>query len=190
MAAAKALAPATAMARGNATAEGSLRTHDGVSDLTKLMRSITAQCGDDEPAARRMLLARLRSRHANQSGGDATADRDAVVDASHAAARAAVAAPGKRRLASGDKTADDAAPTTAKKPKPGPSAPVTPDDTPAAGADPGAPKDASAPVVSPELSSGSQASYQPPAASLLAKRRAAQHAALPAAKKPKPESSG
>ena len=65
----------------------------------------------------------------------------------------------------------------------------------AAVAGPGAPKDASVSVVSPEVSSGSQASHSgdtarvlPPVASLLAKRRAAERAALPAAKKPKPES--
>ena len=157
MATAQALAPPTTAVRSSATAEGSLRTHEGLSDLTNLMRSITAQCGDDEPAVRRMLLARLGSRDANQSGGAATADRGAVFDAGHAAARAAAAAPGKRLLESVCETADAAAPTTAKKQKSGPPPPVTPDDAATAGADPGAPKDASAPVVSPKVSSGSQA---------------------------------
>jgi len=193
MAAAKALAPGTATARGFATAEGSLRTHEGLSDLTKLMVSIAEECGDDEAAARRMLLARLRSRDVNQSGGAAGARRGADAGRSPQAA-----APGNKRSAQGDASAGDAvgAPaTTAKKAKPA-ARPVTPDAGLAAVAGPGAPAEASVSVVSPEVSSGSQASYpddtaraQPPAASLLAKRRAAQRAALPAAKKPKPESS-
>ena len=195
MAAAKALAPATTTARAQWAAGLLLQTDKDASDLQNAMYRITVRCGDDATAAHTMLLAHLRSRDANQSGGAAAADRDVGVDADRAAARAPVAAPGKRRPASGDETADDAAPTTAKKLKSGPPAPVTPDEAATAGADPGAPKDASAPVVSPEVSSGSQASHSgdtarvlPPVASLLAKRRAAERAALPAAKKPKPES--
>lgn len=180
MATAQALAPPTTTARGSATAEGSLRTHEGLSDLTKLMVSIAAKCGDDEAAARRMLLlARFRSRDVNQSGGDATADRGAGVDVGRAAEPAPAAAPGKRLLESVCETADDAVPTTAKKTRPGPTAPITPDDAATAAADPGAPKDAEVSVVSPEVSSGPQALHSgdtaptapapPLAASLLAK---------------------
>ena len=156
MAAAKALVPATKTARAQWAAELLLRTDKDASDLQKAMYGITMRCGDDAARAQTMLREYLNSRDANQSGGAAAADRGAIVDAGRAA-RAPAAAPGKKRSASGDETADDAAPTTAKKRNPGPSAPVTPDVAAAASADPGAPKDASAPVVSPEASSGSQA---------------------------------
>ena len=157
MAAAKALAPPTTAVPGSATAEGSLRTTEDVAKRRHALDLIVETCGDDAVRAQTMYREYLRSHDANQSGGAAAADRDVGVDTGRAAERAPAAAPGKRLLESVCETADDAAPTTAKKRNPGPSAPVTPDVAAAASADPGAPKDASAPVVSPEASSGSQA---------------------------------
>jgi len=151
------------------------------------------KCDGDPSRFAQELRARLRAAGAvDQDAGAAGARRGADAGRSPQAA-----APGNKRSAQGDASAGDAvsAPaTTAKKAKPA-ARPVTPDAGLAAVAGPGAPKDASVSVVSPEVSSGSQASHSgdtaravPPAASLLAKRRAAERAALPAAKKPKPKS--
>ena len=156
------------------------------SPVAREVLELWVECHGDESK----FAAKLRARAAgavDQDAGAAGARRGA-----DAGAAMPPAAPGNKRSARGDASAGDAvgAPaTTAKKAKPA-ARPVTPDAGLAAVAGPGAPNDASVSVVSPEVSSGSQASYQPPAASLLAKRRAAQRAALPAAKKPKPESSG
>ena len=150
------------------------------------------KCDGDPSRFAQELRARLRAAAVDQDAGAAGARRGADAGRSPQAA-----APGNKRSAQGDASAGDAvgAPaTTAKKAKPA-ARPVTPDAGLAAVAGPGAPKDASVSVVSPEVSSGSQASHSgdtaralPPEASLLAKRRAAQRGALPAAKKPKPES--
>jgi len=161
------------------------------SPIAREVLELWVECHGDESK----FAAKLRARAAgavDQDAGAAGARRGADAGRSPEAA-----APGNKRSASGDASAGDAvgAPaTTAKKAKPA-ARPVTPDAGLAAVAGPGAPKDASVSVVSPEVSSGSQASHSgdttrvpPPAASLLAKRRAAQRAALPAAKKPKPES--
>jgi len=160
------------------------------SPVAREVLELWVECHGDESK----FAAKLRARAAgavDQDTGAAGARRGA------AGAAMPPAAPGNKRSARGDASAGDAvgAPaTTAKKAKPA-ARPVTPDAGLAAVAGPGAPNDASVSVVSPEVSSGSQASHSgdtaralPPVASLLAKRRAAQPEALPAAKKPKPES--
>ena len=151
------------------------------------------KCDGDPSKFAQKLRARLRAAGAVDKDAGATGARRGA----DAGAAMPPAASSNKRSAQGDASAADAvgAPaTTAKKAKPA-ARPVTPDAGLAAVAGPGAPAEASVSVVSPEVSSGSQASHSgdtaralPPVASLLAKRRAAQRAALPEAKKPKPES--
>ena len=152
---------------------------------------ILRDCGGDLEKAAPMLCAPAAGA-VDKDAGATGARRGADAGRSPQAA-----APGNKRSAGGDAfpvDADGAPARTAKKARPA-ARPVTPDAGLAPVAGPGAPMDASTSVVSPEVSSGSQASHSgdtaravPPAASLLAKRRAAQRGALPAAKKPKPES--
>jgi len=162
------------------------------SPVAREVLELWVECHGDESKFAAKLRARAAGAVVDQDAGAAGARRGADASRSPQAA-----APGKKRSAQGDASAADAvgAPaTTAKKAKPA-ARPVTPDAGLAAVAGPGAPKDASVSVVSPEVSSGSQASHSgdaarvlPPVASLLAKRRAAGRVAVPAAKKPKPES--